>query len=131
MSQENVEVARRGYEEFNKTGVPPLHLFHPEAEFDATRVLPDVGIIRGAERFLALIRDYSSSFEDFRVDAEELIDAGDHVVVVVRDGGRLKESSSEIWNRFVHVWTFRDGKVIRWASYSDKGAALEAVGLRE
>ncbi len=131
MSQENLELVRGGYEEFNKTGVPPLHLFHPEAEFDATRTLPDVGIIRGADQFLGLIRDYSSSFEEFRVDAEELLDAGDHVVVVVRDGGRLKGSGSEIWNRFVHVWTVRDGKVIRWTAYTDKAAALEAVGLAE
>ncbi len=65
------------------------------------------------------------------MDAEQLIDAGDQVVVVVRDGGRLKDSGSEIWNRFVHVWTVRDGKVIRWASYGDKDAALEAVGLSE
>ncbi len=56
MSRENVELIRRGYEEFNRTGVPALDLFHPEAEFDATRTLPDVGLIRGPDRFLALIR---------------------------------------------------------------------------
>lgn len=131
MSRETLELARRGYEEFNRTGVPPADLFHPDAEFDPSRTLPDVGVIRGADRFLGLIRDYSASFEDFRVDVEELIDAGNHAVVVVRDGGRLKGGSSEIWNGFVHVWTFRDGKVVRWASYGDKAAALEAVGLRE
>lgn len=45
MSRENVERARRGYEEFNRTGVPPLRLFHPDAEFDATRTLPDTARI--------------------------------------------------------------------------------------
>ena len=126
-----MELARRGYEEFNRTGVPPLHLFHPEAEFDATRTLLDVGVIRGPDQFLALIRDYSSSFEQFRVDAEELLDAGDQIVAVVRDGGRLKGSDSEIWNHFVHIWTVRDGKVVRWAAYVDKAEALEAAGLSE
>jgi ketosteroid isomerase-like protein len=131
MSRENVEIVRRVYEEFNRTGVPPAQLFHNDAEFDPSRALPDAEVLRGAEQFLALIADYSSAFEDFRVDAEALMDGGDHVVAVVRDGGRLKGSGSEIWNRFVHVWTLRDRKVVRWASYSDKAEALEAVGLHE
>jgi uncharacterized protein len=131
MSRENVEVVRRGYEEFNRTGVPPADLFHASAEFDATKTLPDVPVFRGRERFLALIRDYSGSFDDFQVEPEEVLDVGDHVVAVVRDGGRLKGSDQEIWNRFVHAWTLREGKVIRWASYLDKQEALEAVGLRE
>lgn len=129
MSQENVEIARGGYEEFNRTGTLPPELFEPNAEFDATRTLPDVGVLRGRERFLELIRDYSQSFEDFHVDAEEIVDAGNQVVVVVRDGGRLKGSESEIWNRFAHVWTMRSGKVVRWTAYPDREAALEAVGL--
>jgi ketosteroid isomerase-like protein len=27
------------------------------------------------------------------------------------------------------VFTFRDGKIVRWKSYDDQDAALEAVGL--
>jgi hypothetical protein len=29
------------------------------------------------------------------------------------------------------VWTFRAGKVVRLLAHYDRGAALEAVGLRE
>jgi ketosteroid isomerase-like protein len=131
MSRENVEVARLGYEEFNEAGLPPLELFHPDAEFDASRVMPDVGVVRGPERFLAAFDDYISSFEDFSITVDELLDAGDRVVAVVRDGGHLKGSDSPISNRYIHVWTFRDGKVAAWDVFTDRAEALEAVGLRE
>jgi hypothetical protein len=29
------------------------------------------------------------------------------------------------------VWTFRDGKVIRWSIFKDRAEALKAVGLEE
>jgi ketosteroid isomerase-like protein len=43
----------------------------------------------------------------------------------------MKASGTDIWNRFFHVWTFRDGKVIRFSTHTDKSRALEAAGLRE
>jgi len=51
------------------------------------------------------------------------------VVVAVRDGGRLRQSDAEVWNRFFHVWTFRNGKIVRRSSHSDRDRALEAAGL--
>jgi hypothetical protein len=32
MSQENVELVRAGYEEFNKTGQPPMQIYDPAIE---------------------------------------------------------------------------------------------------
>ena len=62
---------------------------------------------------------------------EEFHDAGEQIVAVVRDGGRLKGTGDEVYNRFAHVWTFRAGKVIRWETFTDKAKALEAAGLSE
>jgi ketosteroid isomerase-like protein len=53
------------------------------------------------------------------------------VVTAVRDGGRLKGSDSEVWNRFFHVWTFRDGRIVRRSSHIDENQAFQAAGLRE
>jgi ketosteroid isomerase-like protein len=38
---------------------------------------------------------------------------------------------ANLWNRFFHVWTIRDGRIIRRSSHRDRNRALEAVGLRE
>jgi ketosteroid isomerase-like protein len=54
-----------------------------------------------------------------------------HVVTAVRDGGRMKGSDAEVWNDLFHVWTFRDRRVLRISSHTDKNRALEAAGLRE
>jgi ketosteroid isomerase-like protein len=133
MSQENVEVVRRVYEEVSaNTWTAPPELFDSEYAVDLTDAAPDVGIIRGTEAAEAALRSYSETFEDFRIELLEVIHADEEcVVTAVRDGGRLKGSDSEVWNRFFHVWTFRDGRILSRSSHVDRGQALEAAGLRE
>ena len=133
MSQENVEIIRLMYEHFNRTGEPDWELFGPEAEFDATAV---VGFGRyqinaGREEIMRILGDYAAAFEDWRIEPEEIIDAGDQVVAAVRDGGRLRGTDDEVYNRFTHIWTFRSGKVVRWKTFTDRAEALEAAGLSE
>ena len=43
----------------------------------------------------------------------------------------MKGSDAEVWNDLFHVWTFRDGRVLRISSHNDKRRALEAAGLSE
>ena len=73
-----------------------------------------------------MFRQYATSFDGFRVDLEEVIHADDErVVVELRDGGRMKGSDAEIWNRYFDVWTFRDGKAVRMSAHTDRARALE------
>ena len=67
----------------------------------------------------------------FRNEAEEFIDAGDRVVVYVHLRGLLKGSPFEVESKRADVYTFLDGKIIRIENYSDRGEALEAVGLAD
>jgi ketosteroid isomerase-like protein len=53
------------------------------------------------------------------------------VVNVVRDGGRMRGTDAEVWNHFFHVWTFRDGRIVRLSILADRNRALGAVGLSE
>jgi ketosteroid isomerase-like protein len=130
MSEENVTVVGALYEHFNRVGEPPWELFEPDAEFDATNVV-GLGVLRGREQVLGAMRDYAASWERWSIEPEKFIDAGEHVVVVVRDGGRLKATGDEVFNRFVHLWTFRAGKVVRWKTFLDEDQAVEAAGLSE
>ena len=59
-------------------------------------------------------------------------ESGDHVVALIRTGGRGKASgvdvSAQVWN----VWTLHDGKAVGWTYFGDdKAATLEAAGLSE
>jgi ketosteroid isomerase-like protein len=106
MSQENVEVVRQLYEAVNaqRWGTNRA-LYDPDYEAD----LRDggVGVIRGVEAAETTLREYWETFENFHVELREVIHADDQqVVTAVRDGGRLKGSDAEVWNRFFHVWAF-------------------------
>ncbi|HEV7364153.1 MAG TPA: hypothetical protein VGN71_07135, partial [Solirubrobacteraceae bacterium] len=68
----------------------------------------------------------------FHVDVEEVIHADqERVITAVRDGGHMKASDTEVWNRFFHPYTFDQGKVVRLSIHTDRKRALEAAGLRE
>ena len=74
---------------------------------------------------------WSSAFEELRVTFEEIIDAGDQVVVVAHHKGRGRGSGINVDARFYEVYTLREGKVSRVDEYTERAEALEAAGLRE
>jgi hypothetical protein len=48
----------------------------------------------------------------------------------MHERGRGKGSGVPIERHWAHTLTFHRGRIIWWAWFPDKGAALEAVGLR-
>lgn len=131
MSQENIEIVRRVYDEISdRLDVSP-ELFDPDFVMDM-RELADIGIHRGLPAAREMFRQYATTFDDFRVDLEDVIHADDERVVVrIRDGGRVRASDAEVWNRYFDVWTFREGKAVRMSAHTDQARALQAAGLRE
>jgi len=131
MSQENIETVRRAYEGVNARLEPPRELYDPGYEMDATDVAPDFGVVQGFEASRDALRGYWETFEEFQVEVEDVIHADhEYVITAVRDGGRMKGSDAEVWNRYFHVTTFRDGKIARVSIHTERNRALEAAGLR-
>jgi uncharacterized protein len=132
MSQENVEIARRGYEAFARRDLDAVfELFDPAIEAHDPPEMPDAAIHRGHD---AVRRDWEQTyelFEDFTIEVEETLDCGDDVVVFLRYRGRGSESGAEVEAFMTHVWTVRNGKAIRLRQFLDREQALEAVGLSE
>jgi ketosteroid isomerase-like protein len=129
MSQENVELVRRGvqsvedfWELLDEYVVWDLR-DHPVLDLD--------GVYVGRDAVIKASRHYWGTWHDYRLDAEALIDAGSSVVVVVRERGRGKGSGAPFEQQFAQVWTFSRGRVIRWELFPDTASALEAVGLSE
>jgi ketosteroid isomerase-like protein len=132
MSRQNVEIVRRAYQGVNDRLEPPRELFEAGYECDVTQVAPDIGVARGFDDVLDALRPYWETFDDFHVEIEELIHADERrVLTAVRDGGRMRGSDADVLNRFFHVWTFGEGKVIRLSIDTDRNRALEAAGLRD
>jgi ketosteroid isomerase-like protein len=131
MSEENVELVRRVYESTTATRRLDPALFDEEFEIDSSQV-GGGWITRGRDAAEAPLRDYWETFEDFRVELEELVHADERqVVTAVRDEGRIRGSGGEVSNRFFHVWTVGEGRIIHLSIHTDRRRALEAAGLSE
>jgi ketosteroid isomerase-like protein len=70
-----------------------------------------------------------SPWEDWRCEAEDFLLHGDQVVVLARYRGRGKGSGVDVNTEGAHVWTMRDGKVIRLVIFANRATALAAAGL--
>jgi uncharacterized protein len=132
MSQKNVEALREIYDRLAE-GDPEFFFgaLDPEIEWDE-RDMPwlEAGVYRGIPELRRFFRSWLAPWARFEWIPRDFIESGDHVVVTVRQRGVGKASGIEIDQTRSQVWTFRDGKVIRFRSFLKRQEALEAVGLQ-
>ena len=106
--------------------------FHEEVEIVAPSFVAGEGVrFVGLEGLRAGWLDWLEPWESYRVEVEDVIDAGDDAVVLVRDFGRRAGMTVEVSVMGGAVWTVRDGRVVRVAFYLNRSEALKAVGLEE
>jgi ketosteroid isomerase-like protein len=80
------------------------------------------------EEFLDNMREWLSTWErPLTIEAEDFIQAGDRILVLIHWTGRGKGSGVEIEGRGAHLWTFRDGLVARHETYRDRDQAKAAL----
>jgi uncharacterized protein len=133
MSQENVEVARRAYEAYNRGDAQGVVAdLAPSFEYVSTGAVPGERDVRhGPKEYLGFLRWLSDEFDDPRVEVHELVEAGNQVLASVTLRGRGKQSGAETRWDIWHVWTVRGGKVVRGQAFTSREQALEATRLRE
>jgi len=134
MSQENVEIVRRGVDEFNKLGFDGMgasELVTDDIEFHEPPEQPAPRIARGREEVRKLGGEFDSAWEEQQSEPQEIraVDAARVLLVTVeRFKGR---DGIEVEAPFASTFTLRDGKISRWQAFWDKQNALEAAGLSE
>jgi ketosteroid isomerase-like protein len=133
MSEENVEIVRRCFAAYDSGGWDALAEFwHPDIDWRAVEgYLDDVGLIRGPDELRQYYEQWEETFDAVRAEIEELIEADDQVVAVLRNVGRMKDSDAEIDIRYAAVVSIRDGKIAGGREYATREQALEAAGLSE
>jgi len=132
MSQANVGVVTSVYEAFGKGDVPAvLAAMDPgiewlEAEnFPYADRSPYVGPTAVLEGVFARL---GSEWEYFKVVREEVFDAGDTVISRGRYDAVYKKTGSKISAQFVHLWTLRDGKILKFQQCTDTLQVAKAIG---
>ena len=80
------------------------------------------------EGFVTEMRDWLAAWgRPLTIEAEDLIESGDRVLALVRWKGRGKGSGLEIEAAGAHLWTFREGLVVRYEVYRDRDDARAAL----
>src|SRR5215208_4465059 len=136
MSQENVEVVQRVYALLADVVRGQLddvvfELTDPNIVWDVSRRTFDPGVFHGHQRLRDLAERLAAVWESGSVEPAEFIATGDEVVVPVRLHFVSRSQGNAVTATGAHVWTLREGKIIRHCAFQTKAEALEAVGLRE
>lgn len=128
MSQENVEATRAVYAEYAQGDFSYFAEFGDDFEVVTSSENPDRGTYRGeaARRWLTA---WVESFDQLTIEATEIIDAGDMVVVEILQRCRPHGSQTVMEGHWWQVLTFHDGEPTRSQMFSRRAEALRAAGV--
>lgn len=132
MSEENIEVVRRTLEAFNEGGVEAtFEHFDPDIEWVGPPEWLEDRLYQGDQGLRKLAATWVENFDQYRLEPERMIDAGDRVVVLGQQRGRIKGSAVPVVQQVGMVWTLRDARGVRVEAFFSWREALEAAGLEE
>src|SRR5450755_3306505 len=113
MSQENVELVKRGYAAFAAGGVEALVvLFAPDVLMYPFPEWVEQSEYRGYDGVRKIMAVWIENFDDFTLEVCEVRDLGDRVLMLGATAGRIKGSGVPIQQPLGTVFSdFRDGKI--------------------
>jgi ketosteroid isomerase-like protein len=137
MSQENVEVARRSFEAFNRTfseGVPDFYeMLDPKVVWVPVSALLDGTRYEGHNGVRRWFEEMKGHWTTYELRPEHFRDLGDGRVLILgswraqgRGGDVLLDFAQAAW-----LVQYRNGKLVRLQTFTERKKALEAAGLRE
>ena len=131
MADGDIEVVRRAWAALNRRDVPEfLACLDPEVEAVPFGAAMEGRVYRGHDGVVEWIeREVWATYETFEVHPDESRQVGDHLLVFGRWIARGKESGVELEVRASWVVDVREGKIVRWQTYTERDEALAAVGL--
>jgi uncharacterized protein len=131
MSEENVELVKQMVDAWNRGDYDTArHCFDPDVEVEVAQGDVIDGMYVGHAGLARLMR-FWGAFSSFHSDIEKCIPAGDAVVALLHHHGTGKSSGIDVETRNWHVFTVRNGKIVRSRHFSTEAQALEAAGLSE
>jgi ketosteroid isomerase-like protein len=133
MSQENVEIVRRGTDAYNRGDLDGiLEDWASDAVLDWSNSRGfDAGVFRGYDEIRAHWQRLLAAFDEVRIELVDPIELEDGRLIVENVGYLRGRDGIEVQTRSAWLITIRDGETTSFTLYQTKQDALEAVGLSE
>jgi ketosteroid isomerase-like protein len=131
MSKEIVDFLRRGYEALERGDLDTFKTLSRERlgpEFEFHHVW-DGRVFKGYEGTMEWLSDTRETWKDYKQEVKEIIELGEHVVVVLGISAEGAGSGVPVAQEFAVVWTFDGDAVVRARSFTSRTDAVEAAGL--
>lgn len=124
----NVDLLREQYQALSSGDLDAaVDMFHEEVELEITGppTIPFLGRWRGRPAVKeAMLRNFAM-LDAQAPEVHSVVAQGDLVVVIGHEQGRIRATDSPYSVHWVHIVTFRDGKIVRFREIVD-GYAMEA-----
>jgi ketosteroid isomerase-like protein len=128
VSKDLVQLVEQGYEAWN-SGDRRWVLEHmaEDVEWITPPDDPDPGTYTGHEGIEQYWAQWRAAVGQLSFQIEEMIDAGNSVVIVARRQGRGEHSGLQVSDRVIQVFEFEGEKCSRVREYYDRDAALSSI----
>jgi ketosteroid isomerase-like protein len=124
----NAEYVRGWVEDWNHGDVDALlEEVDPNIEWVVAREHPAATTHRGPGEIGAYLADWLRTMPGLKVEIEEIEEAGDRVLLVMRMRGTGAGSGADVEVRLANVTTFRNGKPVRVEEYLDPDEGRQAL----
>jgi uncharacterized protein len=124
---DNTELVRRWYETYNRGGDITDYVT-PDVEYVNPDYAIEAGTRRGPDAWRRAFERVRESFGQVQFEIERIVESGDRVAAVgsFNVTGRGSGVANSVPQS--HLWTIRDGKIVRFQWWNDPESALEALG---
>jgi ketosteroid isomerase-like protein len=107
-----------------------LELCHPEIEFFSLMAQLEAAPYRGFAGIRRYFMDIDATWEEWRVEVEQLLPSADgRIVIVMSTHMRGRGSGLPFAQRVANVWEFKDEKLWRATLFLDPAEALRATAV--
>ncbi|HEY1359302.1 MAG TPA: nuclear transport factor 2 family protein [Thermoleophilaceae bacterium] len=128
MSHQNLATIDAAFDAYSRGDLEAAaDMAAPDVVVTQLEDIPGNRTFLGRQGFLDVIADWQGEWDDFRIERLRTRDFGDNVVVTVRETGRGKSSGVEVTGVFTFLFTFTDGRVVRWRIFADEAEALASL----
>jgi ketosteroid isomerase-like protein len=106
-----------------------LEVCHPDIEFLSVLAVSGRRYL-GHDGIREYFDDIHSAWSEWRVEVHQTVPGRDgRVAIVMSMHARGKESGAILSERTDHIWTIRDGKLLRNQPFREPGEALRELGV--